>query len=458
MRITLFRRRSLFWILAAAAVLAGSLLIPRLQSPLPLISTKIRQAREHPFTSLFQDYLRIHTEQPRGNTYEAAVFFAMILHEHGMDAEIFEAAPGKANLVAVLQGGKGTEPPLILHHHMDTAEIYRPDLWKYDPWGGVIWGPYLYGLGAIDMKSYGICFLDAFIKAHDEHWPLNRTIIYYGSCAEEADFEAGSRWMLKAHPEFFPRGAVYLSEGGMVELTAGLNRFVGIEVGQKAYARFHTRVTKEQKAALDPLLKAVVPRAADVHPEVRELLRNLYPFRIAPYRHCLLDVDPCVAGKTFDEVRIPHYLKELLFTRPYWMDLGDGSTVLHIGALWGEPIQAYADRAAGILRDQGIPFTMTVTPVARITVSDTPEFKGVARVYQEEFPGIPVFPYLQGSALTEASLFRERGLLCYGVVPVRYTIFDSINMNLFDECIYLPYLLEGYDLAESWVRALAVRH
>jgi len=65
---------------------------------------------------------------------------------------------------------------------------------------------------------------------------------------------------------------------------------------------------------------------------------------------------------------------------------------------------------------------------------------------------------MQSSALTEACLFRERGLLCYGVVPVRYTIYDSLNINLFDECVYLPYILEGYSLAESWVRALAVRH
>jgi|GEM_PF-1383975 len=458
MRIAIFRRQSLLWLLAAAVVLAGALLIPHLQAPLPLISVQIQHAREHPFTSIFQDYLRIHTEQPRGDTYEAAVFFAMILHQHGIDAEIFEGMPGKANLVAVLQGGKGTEPPLILHHHMDTAEIYRPDLWKYDPWGGVIWGPYLYGLGAIDMKSYGICFLDAFIKAHDEHWPLSRTIIFYGSCAEEADFEAGSRWMIKAHPEYFPRGAVYLSEGGMVELLAGQNRFVGIEVGQKSYARFHVRVTKEQKAVLNPLLETIVPQAASVHPEVRDFLRRLYPFRVAPYRACLLDVDPCVAGKKFDEVRLPHYIKELMYTRPYWMDLGDGSTVLHVAALWGEAIQAYADATARLLSDHGVPFTMTVTPDARFTPSDTPEFKAVARVYQEEFPGIPVFPYMQSSALTEACLFRERGLLCYGVVPVRYTIYDSLNINLFDECVYLPYILEGYSLAESWVRALAVRH
>ena len=450
--------RHALWLILLAVVLAGALSIPRLAPGPPNLSAKIDEARENPFTALFQDYLRIDTSQPKGETYSAAVFLAMILQEHGITAEIYESAPGKANLVAVLQGGKGTEPPLILHHHMDTAELYRPDLWKFGPWDGTIWGPYLYGLGAIDMKSYGICFLKAFIKAHDEGWPLSRTVIFYASCAEEADFDAGSRWMLLNHPEYFPPGAAYLSEGGMTEMTAGRMRYIGIEVGQKSVARFQMRLTPGQKSELDALLPSLVPAGPVLHPEVMRQLREIHPFRVAPYRACLLDVASCVDGRTYEEVRLPGYIKDLLFSRAYWVRLGDGTDRLVISALWDEPIRDYADRAARMLADRGIAFEEFVTPVARMTPSDTPEFREIVSTHQAMYPGIPVFPYLQGSSYSEASLFRERGLHCYGIVPVRYNIYDSLNMNLYDESIYLPYLLDGFELSEALVRSLAVRN
>lgn len=449
--------RHLLWLFLLIAVLAGSLLIPRLAPTLPRLSLKIAEAREHPFTALLQDYLRINTSQPRGDTYSAAVFLAMTLQEHGITAEIYEPSPGKANLVAVLQGGKGMEPPLILHHHMDTAQLYRPDLWKFDPWGGVIWGPFLYGLGVIDMKSYGICFLEAFIKAHDERWPLSRTVIYYASCAEELDFEAGSLWMLKHHPEYFPPGAIYLTEGGMTEITTQEIRFVGIEVGQKSYAIFHMAVTPAQKDALDPLLRTIVPSGPSFHPEVLRLLRELYPFRVAPYRDCLLDVLPCAKGRSYADVRLPDYIKDLIFSGTRWFRLGDGTYRFVIYALWDEPIHTYAEQASRILADRGIAFDKFVTPVARITPSDVPAYKAVRRAHEAMYPGIPVFPYLQGSSYTEASLFREQGLLCYGIVPVRYNIYDSLNINAYDERIYLPYLLDGFHLSEALVRSLAVR-
>jgi hypothetical protein len=449
--------RHLLWLFLLIAVLAGSLVIPRLAPRLPRLSLKITEAREHPFTALFQDYLRINTSQPRGDTYSAAVFLAMALQEHGITAEIYEPVPGKANLVAVLQGGRGTEPPLILHHHMDTAELYRPDLWKYDPWGGIIWGPFLYGLGAIDMKSYGICFLETFIKAHEERWPLSRTVIYYASCAEETNFVAGSHWMLQNHPEYFPPGAIFLTEGGMTEMTTGEMRFIGIEVGQKSFARFQMRLTPGQKNEVEPLVRSLVPSGPVLHPEVVRQLREIHPFRMAPYRACLLDVESCVKGRAYADVRLPGYIKDLMYSQAFWVRLGDGTDRLVIAALWDEPIQAYADQAARILADRGIAFEEFVTPTARITPAGTPAFKSIVRAHEAMYPGIPVFPYLQGSSYTEASLFRDRGLLCYGIVPVRYNIYDSLNMNLYDERVYLPYFLDGFDFSEALVRSLAVR-
>jgi acetylornithine deacetylase/succinyl-diaminopimelate desuccinylase-like protein len=413
-----------------------------------------RRGAEHPSTRLFQEYLRIDTAQPRGDTKDAALFLQMALYREGIESEIYEPEPGKANLVAVLEAPGSTEPPLILHHHMDTAAVLREDLWKQDPWGGAVDKGYIYGIGAIDMKSYGICFLEAFVRARREGWPLRRPLIYLGTCAEESDFSAGSKWMIANHAGLFPPGAVMLTEGGMVEMITDRVRYVGIEVGQKAFGRFRVSVPKEDRDALESELQTCVPAVPRVHPAVRRLMRDLQPFRVNFFRDCMADIDRCVQDKPYAQVYLPGPLKDLVFNSAYWADFPGGYSLFIVSALWDEPVEEYAARAAAVFRAHGIPFELFLTPRARMTPSDTPAFSALAAAYGAHYPGVPVLPYLQSSAHTEASLFRERGVLCYGIVPVRYNVYDSLNMNLFDERVFLPHLLDGLDLTASIVKSV----
>lgn len=449
------RRRLLIW--GVLLVCVGSLAWIVKPAPRSMDSQleAFRLAAEHPFTRHFQEYLGINTAQPAGNTKDAALFLQMILFQEGIDAEIIESAPGKANLMAVLPGGSGGEPPLILHHHMDTAAVNREDLWKFDPWGGSIHQGYLYGIGAIDMKSYGICFLETFIRAHRERWPLRRPVIYLATCAEEADFEAGSKYILQHYADRFPPGSVMLTEGGIIEMLTDRIRLVGIEVGQKATGRFRVDLPREQRGALEADLQACVPAAPRVLPQVRSFLRALKEFRVNFFRDCLDDVDRCVEAKPYGQVYLPGPLKDLVFNTAYWVDFPDGHSYFCISALWGEPVGEYVRRAEAVFRARGIAYTLFITPEARITPSDTRAFAAVAAAYRDHFAGVPVLPYLQSAALTESCLYRDKGVLCYGVVPVRYNIFDSFNMNLFDERVYLPHLADGYALTGKMVKAVA---
>ena len=76
---------------------------------------------------LMQQYLRINTSNPPGNEIEAARFFKKIFDQHGIENEIFEYKPGRANIIARLKGN-GSKRPIILLSHTDvTAE---PTAWK----------------------------------------------------------------------------------------------------------------------------------------------------------------------------------------------------------------------------------------------------------------------------------------------------------------------------------------
>src|SRR5256886_13501483 len=74
--------------------------------------------------ALLSQYLRINTTNPPGNEIAAARWLAQVLQREGIEARIFEPAPGKANLYARL-AGDGSARPIILLNHMDVVLASR---------------------------------------------------------------------------------------------------------------------------------------------------------------------------------------------------------------------------------------------------------------------------------------------------------------------------------------------
>ncbi|PYN55464.1 MAG: peptidase M20, partial [Candidatus Rokuibacteriota bacterium] len=103
---------------------------------------------------LLRRYLMIDTTNPPGNEIAGTRFLAEVLAREGIASETIEAAPGRASLQARL-AGDGSLGGIVLHHHIDVVYADRR-YWTVDPFGGVIAAGYLYGRGAIDMKSTGI--------------------------------------------------------------------------------------------------------------------------------------------------------------------------------------------------------------------------------------------------------------------------------------------------------------
>lgn len=67
----------------------------------------------------------------------------------GLEVEMPEVAPGRANVVA--RWGTGRRPVLLLTGHMDTVPVGAG--WTRDPYGAEVEGGRLYGRGACDMKG-----------------------------------------------------------------------------------------------------------------------------------------------------------------------------------------------------------------------------------------------------------------------------------------------------------------
>jgi len=70
-----------------------------------------------------------------GNESRSAELLASYLEGPGLDLELFEGAPGRASLVARIEGTDPDAPTLLLMGHTDVVPA-NPDHWQRDPFGG----------------------------------------------------------------------------------------------------------------------------------------------------------------------------------------------------------------------------------------------------------------------------------------------------------------------------------
>jgi len=97
------------------------------------------------------DLVKLDTSQPDGNEILAARYLKKKLDAEGIPSEIFEAAPGRASIVARVKGN-GRKRPLLLLGHLDVVAVER-DEWSFDPFGGVVKDGIIYARGTGDDKG-----------------------------------------------------------------------------------------------------------------------------------------------------------------------------------------------------------------------------------------------------------------------------------------------------------------
>src|SRR5206468_4356883 len=90
------------------------------------------------------------------------------LRDAGFEVELLGAEPGRPNLVARLRGD-ADGPTLCLLSHVDTV-LATPADWTHDPWSGDLAGGFVWGRGALDMKSQTAAEVAAAISLANSGW------------------------------------------------------------------------------------------------------------------------------------------------------------------------------------------------------------------------------------------------------------------------------------------------
>ncbi|HEX2488373.1 MAG TPA: M20/M25/M40 family metallo-hydrolase, partial [Blastocatellia bacterium] len=148
---------------------------------------------------LFIQYLKIDTTNPPGAEMRAARFFADICKREGVEHQVFEPFPGRGTIWARLRGD-GSKRPVILLNHTDVVP-HDKEFWTVEAFSGAIKDGFIYGRGAMDMKSLGMAQFVTLLTLKRARVPLKRDVIFLATADEEAGGLNGAGWFAKNRRE-----------------------------------------------------------------------------------------------------------------------------------------------------------------------------------------------------------------------------------------------------------------
>jgi acetylornithine deacetylase/succinyl-diaminopimelate desuccinylase-like protein len=205
-------------------------------------------------TALLQDLVRHDTVNPPGNERAVQELLARLLSDAGFEVTLTGRTEPRPNLVARLRG-QADGPVLCLLSHVDTVYATASD-WRHDPWSGDLADGFLWGRGALDMKSQTAAEVAAAIGLARSGWrPARGDLLVVSVVDEETGGGEGAVWLCAEHPELV-RCDFLLNEGGGAVIPFEGRHVHGVCVAEKGVFRF--TVTTDGVAG-----HASIPRMGD---------------------------------------------------------------------------------------------------------------------------------------------------------------------------------------------------
>jgi len=157
------------------------------------------------------DFIKIRSINPPGNEMQALEFLQGIFSREGLDTKLYESVPGRGVLICRIPGKLQNEKSIVLLNHVDVVGA-DAEYWDVDPFGGIIKDDFIWGRGALDMKSFGIMQLAVMLLFMRHKIVPDKDLIFLAVSDEERLGTYGAAWAVNnIFNEINP--AVVLNEG-----------------------------------------------------------------------------------------------------------------------------------------------------------------------------------------------------------------------------------------------------
>jgi acetylornithine deacetylase/succinyl-diaminopimelate desuccinylase-like protein len=180
---------------------------------------------------LLQNLIRFNTTNPPGNEAECIDYIDHLLTKAGLETTLLAKDSNRPNLIARLKG-QGNAPPLLLQGHVDVVTTEN-QTWQQSPFEARIVDGWVWGRGALDMKSGVAMMLAAFLRARAERVNLPGDIVLCILSDEERGSEYGAKYLVENHASLFEGIRYAIGEFGGFAFYIGKKRFYPIMVAEK---------------------------------------------------------------------------------------------------------------------------------------------------------------------------------------------------------------------------------
>ncbi|MFN2543593.1 MAG: M20/M25/M40 family metallo-hydrolase [Actinomycetota bacterium] len=359
------------------------------------------------------------------------------LEGSGVDLQRYEPVPGRASLVARIDGSDPGAPSLMLMGHTDVVPVNAAS-WRQDPFGGEIVDGELWGRGAVDMLNLTATMAVATKRLGRSGRRPRSTLVYLAVADEEALGTHGAKWLVDNEAESIVTDYVITESGGYRMPLGSAGPKLPVIVAEKGtyWCRIRVRGTPGHGSmpfrSDNAVLKAaeVVRRIGEFTPDtdVHDVWRRFVESAELP---------PEIAGALLE----PETLRAFVESTP---DLGlarmthaathttFAPTVVHGGVKTnvipdtvdleidirtlpgqtGPDVENMLVEALGDLYDQ-----VEITPIsgdeATRSKVDTPLWDSLSKVSASLVPGSATIPFILVGA-TDARFFRGAGSVAYG--------------------------------------------
>ncbi len=463
--------RLALYVALVATALAIPLLLRLAEPPTPAEMEKIEALQglwqgidflAYPEVRMLRELVAIDSSEPSPNELSAAEYLAGKLRAVGLSPTIEHMGDRRANLWAFVEG----EDPkaLVLSGHLDVEPAIGQEGWLYPPFGGAIDGPWIYGRGMYDMKSLTIAQLLATLDVATSGKRPKRSLLFVATSSEEAGSDAGTRWILREHPELVRRMGVVLTEGGVVEAVSAADiKYWGIEFAQKRVARVEfCGANRQQLEELADLLRATGKGDAEpyVSPPVREFLAAYGSSRgLGSYRRLLADPDRIVLERPrYDQ--LTNFMRALFRNEVVPFEVvadpeGGYSLTVGVQLLPEADLEAVLGALLPDWKWRGITRRVTRDLGARsASPLDSREYRALVETIRRDYPEVPVGPYFLPWTATDARFYRELGIPAYGFSPFLLAVTETLQIARPNERMQLPGFVQGVARYRRLVREL----
>ena len=449
--------------------------------------TQLLREVEREVTNLLSDLIRINTTNPPGNETEAAKYLAETLEKEGFKCELFESTPGRGSIITRIKG-TGEKPNLLLLSHLDVVAA-NPKEWSVDPFEGVVKDDFVWGRGALDMKSMTVMEVMVMKLLKRNKMKLKGDVILAATADEEKGGEAGAGWLVRNHPEKI-RADYVINEGGGLAIPIEGKNIYTIQTAEKGILWFKIKAKGRPGHGSVPgtadnailRMNRVVEKLGNyrakmtVVPTVKQFLSQITKEnKTVQQALMLLLQNPDMGDQILDMLaEKDKAMAEELRAR---LRMTIAPTIIHGGikeniipseceavfdcrVLPGQTPTEAMDEIKRLLEGvdlEKLEFETIQANDSSESPANTPLYELIVNVLKEFEPNCSVAPILLTGG-TDSRFFRKIGSICYGFQPLRSDMpYGEILKTIhgIDERISIENLVFGtsvlYNVVESFM-------